>query len=106
MTVSKIKKTHDMLVNGEISCVELTQRYIDAIKATTARGILKYQKYPKITEAIAIINATTLFILENILCLSNFLAIVAKKFYFIILDKLINQCSHSEQCSHCHRVTH
>lgn len=34
MTVSKIKKTHDMLVNGEISCVELTQKYIDAIKAT------------------------------------------------------------------------
>jgi len=34
MTVSKIKKTHDMLVKKEISCVELTQKYIDAIKAT------------------------------------------------------------------------
>ena len=31
---SKIKKIHDMLVKGEISCVELTQKYIDAISAT------------------------------------------------------------------------
>ncbi len=34
MTVSKIKKLHDMLVNREISCVQLTQKYIDEIKAT------------------------------------------------------------------------
>ena len=34
MTISKIKKLHEMLVNREISCVELTTKYIDAIKAT------------------------------------------------------------------------
>ena len=34
MTISKIKQLHEMLVNREISCVELTQKYIDAIKAT------------------------------------------------------------------------
>ena len=34
MTISKIKKLHDMLVNREISCVQLTQKYIDEIKAT------------------------------------------------------------------------
>ena len=32
MTISKIKKLHDMLVNREISCVQLTQKYIDEIK--------------------------------------------------------------------------
>ena len=31
---SKIKQLHDMLVNREISCVELTKKYIDAIKST------------------------------------------------------------------------
>ena len=34
MTVSKIRKLHDMLEKQEISCVELTQKYIDAISAT------------------------------------------------------------------------
>lgn len=33
MTISKIKILHDMLKSGEISCVELTKKYIDSIKA-------------------------------------------------------------------------
>ncbi|MGN0173290.1 MAG: Asp-tRNA(Asn)/Glu-tRNA(Gln) amidotransferase subunit GatA [Acutalibacteraceae bacterium] len=37
MTVSKIRKLHDMLVNKQISCVELTQKYIDAISAENGK---------------------------------------------------------------------
>ena len=32
MKSSTIKKLHKMLLDGEISCVELTQKYIDEIK--------------------------------------------------------------------------
>ena len=31
MKSSTIKKLHKMLLDGEISCVELTQKYIDEI---------------------------------------------------------------------------
>ena len=53
MTISKIKILHDMLKSGEISCVELTQKYIDSIKAEND----KLNAYVFTTEDLALEQA-------------------------------------------------